>query len=54
MKDDIPLQIAGSDIDPGALEVADAAVKKAGFAKEIKLTQCRYRGSSRTANTAAS
>lgn len=37
VKDNIPLQIAGSDIDPYAIEVAEAAVKKAGFAKEIKL-----------------
>ncbi|WP_211749375.1 class I SAM-dependent RNA methyltransferase [Paenibacillus sp. Marseille-Q4541] len=37
VKDDIPLQIAGSDIDPQAIEVAQAAVKSAGFAKEIKL-----------------
>ena len=38
VRDDIPLQIAGSDIDPNAIEVAEAAVKKAGFAKEIKLS----------------
>ncbi|MWC28888.1 THUMP domain-containing class I SAM-dependent RNA methyltransferase [Paenibacillus sp. MMS18-CY102] len=37
VNDDIPLDIAGSDIDPNAIEVAEAAVKKAGFAKEIKL-----------------
>jgi putative N6-adenine-specific DNA methylase len=37
VKDDIPLQIAGSDIDPHAIEIAEAAVKKAGFAKDIKL-----------------
>ncbi|MCM3127241.1 MULTISPECIES: class I SAM-dependent RNA methyltransferase [unclassified Paenibacillus] len=37
VKDDIPLQIAGSDMDPGVIEVAQAAVKSAGFAKEIKL-----------------
>ncbi|MUT66885.1 class I SAM-dependent RNA methyltransferase [Paenibacillus sp. NEAU-GSW1] len=37
VKDDIPLQIAGSDIDPYAIEIASAAVKKAGFGKEIKL-----------------
>ncbi|MFD1953450.1 class I SAM-dependent RNA methyltransferase [Paenibacillus thailandensis] len=37
VKDDIPLQIAGSDIDPGAIEVAQAAVRRAGFAKDIKL-----------------
>ncbi|RAP77822.1 THUMP domain-containing class I SAM-dependent RNA methyltransferase [Paenibacillus montanisoli] len=39
VKDDIPLQITGSDIDPQALEIAAAAVKKAGFAREIKLQQ---------------
>lgn len=38
VKDDIPLQISGSDIDPGAIEIADAAVKKAGFGKDIKLS----------------
>ncbi|MHA6483626.1 THUMP domain-containing class I SAM-dependent RNA methyltransferase [Paenibacillus sp. strain BS8-2] len=38
VKDDIPLQIAGSDIDPYAIEVAEAAIKRAGFAKEIKLS----------------
>lgn len=37
VRDDVPLDIAGSDIDPAAIEVAEAAVKKAGFAKEIKL-----------------
>jgi len=37
VKDDIPLQIAGSDIDPDAIEIAEAAVKKAGFARDIKL-----------------
>jgi putative N6-adenine-specific DNA methylase len=37
VKDDIPLQIAGSDIDPHAIEIAEAAVKKAGFTKDIKL-----------------
>lgn len=37
VKDDIPLQIAGSDIDPGAIEIAEAAVRKAGFGKDIKL-----------------
>lgn len=39
VKDDIPLHITGSDIDPQALEIAAAAVKKAGFAKDIKLQQ---------------
>ncbi len=38
VKDDIPLSIAGSDLDPKAIEVAEAAVRKAGFAKEIKLS----------------
>ncbi|MCU6707587.1 class I SAM-dependent RNA methyltransferase [Paenibacillus sp. J5C_2022] len=38
VKDDIPLQIAGSDIDPNAIEIAEAAVRKAGFGKEIKLS----------------
>jgi putative N6-adenine-specific DNA methylase len=38
VKDDIPLQIAGSDIDPGAIEIAEAAIRKAGFGKEIKLS----------------
>ncbi|MFC4778633.1 class I SAM-dependent RNA methyltransferase [Paenibacillus sp. GCM10023252] len=37
VKDDIPLEITGSDIDPYAIEIAEAAVKKAGFAKDIKL-----------------
>ncbi|GGG55449.1 THUMP domain-containing class I SAM-dependent RNA methyltransferase [Paenibacillus radicis (ex Gao et al. 2016)] len=37
VKDNVPLQIAGSDIDPHAIEIAEAAVKKAGFGKEIKL-----------------
>lgn len=35
LRDDIPLQIAGSDIDPKAIEVAEAAAKSAGLAKEI-------------------
>ncbi|WP_223069873.1 THUMP domain-containing class I SAM-dependent RNA methyltransferase [Paenibacillus caui] len=34
--DSIPLEITGSDIDPGAIEIAKAAAKAAGFAKEIK------------------
>jgi putative N6-adenine-specific DNA methylase len=38
VKDDIPLSIAGSDIDPSAIEVAEAAAKKAGFARDIKLS----------------
>ncbi|WP_281886003.1 class I SAM-dependent RNA methyltransferase [Paenibacillus sp. YYML68] len=35
VKDDIPLQIGGSDIDPEAIEVALAAAKSAGLAKEL-------------------
>ncbi|XEC93249.1 class I SAM-dependent RNA methyltransferase [Paenibacillus tarimensis] len=35
VKDDLPLIIAGSDIDPKAIEVAEASAKKAGLAKEI-------------------
>lgn len=35
VKDDIPLNIAGSDIDPKAIEVAEAAAKSAGLSKEI-------------------
>lgn len=38
VQDDVPLQIAGSDIDPEAIEVAKAAVKSAGFAKDIQLS----------------
>ena len=34
--DSIPLEITGSDIDPSAIELANAAAKAAGFAKEIK------------------
>lgn len=37
VKDDIPLQIMGSDIDPNAIEIAQLNAKRAGFAKEIKL-----------------
>ncbi|GKU79910.1 class I SAM-dependent RNA methyltransferase [Paenibacillus sp. L3-i20] len=37
VKDDIPLQIAGSDIDPHSIDIAEAAIRRAGFAKEIKL-----------------
>ncbi|WP_168119376.1 class I SAM-dependent RNA methyltransferase [Paenibacillus sp. HB172176] len=37
VKDDIPLQISGSDIDPKAIEIAETAIKRAGFAGEIKL-----------------
>lgn len=35
VRDDIPLQIGGSDIDPKAIEVAEAAAKSAGLAKDI-------------------
>lgn len=35
VRDDIPLNIAGSDIDPKAIEVAKAAAKSAGLGKEI-------------------
>ncbi|AZK48033.1 THUMP domain-containing class I SAM-dependent RNA methyltransferase [Paenibacillus lentus] len=35
VKDDIPLSIAGSDIDPKAIEIANAAAKSAGLGKEI-------------------
>ncbi|CAM2961573.1 class I SAM-dependent RNA methyltransferase [Paenibacillus sediminis] len=37
VKDDIQLDITGSDIDPKAIEVATAAIKSAGFGKEIQL-----------------
>lgn len=36
VKDDIPLNIAGSDIDPSAIEIATAAAKSAGLAGEIR------------------
>ncbi|GIP53121.1 MULTISPECIES: THUMP domain-containing class I SAM-dependent RNA methyltransferase [Paenibacillus] len=39
VKDDIPLNIAGSDIDAQAIEVAQAAAKAAGLAKEITFRQ---------------
>lgn len=35
VRDDIPLEIAGSDIDPKAIEVAQAAAKSAGLSGEI-------------------
>lgn len=38
VRDDIPLQISGSDIDPEAIEVAQAAIKSAGFAKDIEVS----------------
>lgn len=37
MRDDVPLDITGSDIDPDAIDVANAAVKAAGFQKDIQL-----------------
>lgn len=37
-RDDIPLQITGSDIDPAAIDVAQASLKKAGLSSEIKLS----------------
>jgi putative N6-adenine-specific DNA methylase len=37
VKDDIPLDIGGSDIDPSAIEVAEAAIKSAGLTGEIRL-----------------
>ncbi|GIP15414.1 RNA methyltransferase [Paenibacillus montaniterrae] len=37
VKDDVPLQITGSDIDPNAIEIAQEAVRRAGLGKEIKL-----------------
>lgn len=38
LKDDVELEIAGSDIDPKALEVAEAALRQAGLTKAIKLS----------------
>ncbi|MDF2922889.1 MAG: methyltransferase [Paenibacillaceae bacterium] len=38
VKDDVPLHIGGSDIDPAAIEVAEAAVKAAGLSGEIRLS----------------
>lgn len=38
VKDDIPLQISGSDIDPRAIEISEASIKRAGFAKDIKVS----------------
>ncbi|MDQ1909833.1 class I SAM-dependent RNA methyltransferase [Paenibacillus sp. GD4] len=37
VRDDVPLQIIGSDIDKSAIEVAEAAAKAAGLAKELDL-----------------
>lgn len=39
LRDNEPLDIIGSDIDPSAIEVAQAAVKKAGLSGELKLHQ---------------
>ncbi|MFR9709665.1 THUMP domain-containing class I SAM-dependent RNA methyltransferase [Paenibacillus sp. MB22_1] len=36
VRDDVPLNIAGSDIDPAAIEIAKAAAKSAGLANEIR------------------
>lgn len=36
--DDLPLEIFGSDIDPAAIEVSEASLKKAGLSGEIKLS----------------
>ncbi|MGN7383175.1 THUMP domain-containing class I SAM-dependent RNA methyltransferase [Paenibacillus sp. SAFN-117] len=36
VRDDIELQITGSDIDPSAIEVAKAAAKSAGVGKELR------------------
>lgn len=38
VRDDVPLHIAGSDIDPEAIEIAKAAAKSAGLANEIQFT----------------
>ncbi|CAG7650568.1 class I SAM-dependent RNA methyltransferase [Paenibacillus allorhizosphaerae] len=38
VRDDVPLEIAGSDIDPAAIDVALAAAKAAGLAKELRLS----------------
>lgn len=38
VRDDEPLQLTGSDIDPKAIEVAEAAVKSAGLSGEIRLS----------------
>jgi putative N6-adenine-specific DNA methylase len=37
VRDDIPLDITGSDIDPNAIEVAQAALKASGLSGEIRL-----------------
>jgi putative N6-adenine-specific DNA methylase len=38
LRDDVPLNISGSDIDPAAIEVAHAAAKSAGLAKELRFS----------------
>jgi putative N6-adenine-specific DNA methylase len=38
LRDDVPLNISGSDIDPAAIEVANAAAKAAGLAKELRFS----------------
>ena len=38
LRDDVPLQISGSDIDSAAIEVARAAAKNAGLTKELSFT----------------
>jgi putative N6-adenine-specific DNA methylase len=38
LRDDVPLNISGSDIDPAAIEVAHAAAKAAGLAKELRFS----------------
>ena len=35
VKDDVPLNIIGSDIDPAAIEVAEAAAKAAGLDEAV-------------------
>src|SRR5690606_28641282 len=37
IKDDVPLNIVGSDIDQEAVDIALTAAKNAGFSKDIKL-----------------
>ncbi|TXK86076.1 class I SAM-dependent RNA methyltransferase [Paenibacillus sp. N3.4] len=37
VRDNVPLNIIGSDIDPTAIEVAEAAAKSAGLTKQFKL-----------------
>ncbi|KHF37348.1 Ribosomal RNA large subunit methyltransferase K/L [Paenibacillus sp. P1XP2] len=35
VRDDEPLQLTGSDIDPKAIEIAQASAKSAGFGRDI-------------------